>query len=135
MKEDRWKKIWDDLKPQITSFAKKAGETISDIATKLGKESVKLAKIAKLKADILLMESDRKNFYEKIGEKIYSYFKENKKIIIEEDKEILGYIDKIVKIDEEIKKKQEEIKRIAEEEKLEPEDIEKIPPMEDEAKD
>ncbi|MFN3699745.1 MAG: DUF47 domain-containing protein, partial [Dictyoglomus sp.] len=75
MKEDKWKKLWDNLKPHITSFAQKAGETISEIAKTLGKESLKLAKIGKLKAEILVLEGNRSEFFRKIGELLYDRYK------------------------------------------------------------
>ncbi|MGB9856567.1 MAG: DUF47 domain-containing protein [Dictyoglomaceae bacterium] len=129
MKEDRWKKIWEDLKPQIGSFAKKTGETISDLARILGKESMKLVKIAGLKAEILGLESNKREIFRSLGEKVYNFYKEGKEIDKEDLKELFEEIEKINK---NISEKQEEIKKIAEEEKLEPEDVEKIPPSENE---
>ncbi|MCS7201185.1 MAG: DUF47 domain-containing protein [Dictyoglomus sp.] len=128
MKEDKWKKIWEDLKPQIGSFAKKAGETIVDLAKTLGKESWKLARIGALKAEILSLESSIREVYKNIGERAYNLYKEGKDISKESFLELFGKIDKLNK---DIEYKKEEIKRIAEEEKLEPEDVEKIPPSED----
>lgn len=131
MKEDKWKKIWEDLKPQIGSFAKKAGETIVDLAKTLGKESWKLARIGALKAEILGLESSIRDIYKSIGERAYSLYKEGKEINRE------GFLEFFIEIDnlnKKIEEKKEEIKKIAEEEKLEPEDVEKIPPSEDEEK-
>ncbi|PMQ01831.1 MAG: DUF47 domain-containing protein [Dictyoglomus sp. NZ13-RE01] len=129
MAEDRWKKIWEDLKPQIGSFAKKAGDAITDLAKTLGKESVKLAKIAGLKAEILSLEGDKREYLRRLGEEIYKGYKEGRDLTKEE---IQKFIEEIEKIEKSIDEKQEEIKKIAEEEKLEPEDVEKIPPSQDE---
>ncbi len=132
MKEDKWKKIWEDLKPQISSFAKKAGETIVDLAKTLGKESWKLARIGALKAEILSLESSIRDVYKDIGEKAYNLYKEGKEVNKESFLEFFSEIDNLNK---KIEGKKEEIKKIAEEENLEPEDIEKIPPSKDEEKD
>lgn len=131
MKEDKWKKIWRDLKPQISSLAKKTGETIVDLAKILGKESWKLARIGVLKAEILSSEGSIRDLYRDIGERAYNLYKEGKEINKESFLEFFNKIDNLNKI---IEEKKEEIKKIAEEENLEPEDVEKIPPSEDEEK-
>jgi uncharacterized protein Yka (UPF0111/DUF47 family) len=136
--EDRWKKLWENLKPQISDLAqkagevaKKAGDTISDMAKTLGKESAKLAKIGKLKAEIVSLELNRNDIFRKIGERLYDLYKKGENI--EKDK-FDDLLKEIEKIESTIIEKQKEIKKIAEEEKLEPEDVEKIPTLEDEEK-
>jgi gas vesicle protein len=136
--EDRWKKLWENLKPQISDLAQKAGEvakragdTISDMAKTLGKESAKLAKIGKLKAEIVSLELNRNDIFRKIGERLYDLYKKGENI--EKDK-FDDLLKEIEKIESTIIEKQKEIKKIAEEEKLEPEDVEKIPTLEDEEK-
>jgi len=136
--EDRWKKLWENLKPQISDLAqkagevaKKAGDTISDMAKTLGKESAKLAKIGKLKAVIVSLELNRNDILRKIGERLYDLYKKGENI--EKDK-FEDLLKEIKKIESTIIEKQKEIKKIAEEEKLEPEDVEKIPTLEDEEK-
>jgi gas vesicle protein len=136
--EDRWKKLWENLKPQISDLAqkagevtKKAGDTISDMAKTLGKESAKLAKIGKLKAEIVSLELNRNDIFRKIGERLYDLYKKGENI--EKDK-FDDLLKEIEKIENTIIEKQKEIKKIAEEEKLEPEDVEKIPTLEDEEK-
>ena len=136
--EDRWKKLWENLKPQISDLAqkagevaKKAGDTISDMAKTLGKESAKLAKIGKLKAEIVSLELNRNDILRKIGERLYDLYKKGENI--EKDK-FDDLLKEIEKIESTIIEKQKEIKKIAEEEKLEPEDVEKIPTLEDEEK-
>jgi len=136
--EDRWKKLWENLKPQISDLAqkagevaKKAGDTISDMAKTLGKESAKLAKIGKLKAEIVSLELNRNDIFRKIGERLYDLYKKRENI--EKDK-FDDLLKEIEKIESAIIEKQKEIKKIAEEEKLEPEDVEKIPTLEDEEK-
>lgn len=136
--EDRWKKLWENLKPQISDLAQKAGEVakkagdiISDMAKTLGKESAKLAKIGKLKAEIVSLELNRNDIFRKIGERLYDLYKKGENI--EKDK-FDDLLKEIEKIESTIIEKQKEIKKIAEEEKLEPEDVEKIPTLEDEEK-
>jgi len=136
--EDRWKKLWENLKPQISDLAqkagevaKKAGDTISDMAKTLGKESAKLTKIGKLKAEIISLELNRNDIFRKIGERLYDLYKKGENI--EKDK-FDDLLKEIEKIENTIIEKQKEIKKIAEEEKLEPEDVEKIPTLEDEEK-
>jgi gas vesicle protein len=136
--EDRWKKLWENLKPQISDLAqkagevaKKAGDTISDMAKTLGKESAKLAKIGKLKAEIVSLELNRNDIFRKIGERLYDLYKKGENI--EKDK-FDDLLKEIEKIENTIIEKQKEIKKIAEEEKLEPEEVEKIPTLEDEEK-
>lgn len=138
MKEDKWKKLWDNLKPHISSLAQKAGETaqkagevISEVAKTLGKESVKLAKIGKLKAEILVLEGNRVEIFRKIGESVYKSLKEGEEFTREK---ISDLIQEIEKIEQKILEKQKEIENIAKEENLEPEDVEKIPALNDEEK-
>jgi uncharacterized protein Yka (UPF0111/DUF47 family) len=136
--EDRWKKLWENLKPQISDLAqkagevaKKAGDTISDMAKTLGKESAKLTKIGKLKAEIVSLELNRNDIFRKIGERLYDLYKKGENIEKDKFDDLLKEIEKIKNT---IIEKQKEIKKIAEEEKLEPEDVEKIPTLEDEEK-
>ncbi|ACI19160.1 DUF47 family protein [Dictyoglomus thermophilum] len=138
MAEDRWKKLWDTLKPQIASAIQKAGETaqkagevISEMAKTLGKESAKLAKIGKLKADILILEGNKDNLLRKLGEKLYQLYKNEEEIKKEVFSELVKEIEEL---DKKILEKQKEIESIAKEENLNPEDIEKIPAVEDEEK-
>lgn len=138
MAEDKWKKLWETLKPQIVSAIQKAGETaqkasevISEMAKTLGKESAKLAKIGKLKAEILILEGSRDSLLKNLGEKLYELYKNNKDI----NREVFSdLIEKIEEIEKKILEKQKEIENIAKEENLNPEDVEKIPAVEDEEK-
>mgnify|MGYP000728645305 CR=1 FL=1 len=136
--EDRWKKLWENLKPQISDLAqkagevaKKAGDTISDMAKTLGKESAKLAKIGKLKAEIVSLELNRNDIFRKLGERLYDLHKKGEEIKNDKFEDLLKEVEKI---ESTIIEKQKEIKKIAEEEKLEPEDVEKIPTLKDEEK-
>ena len=138
MADDRWKKLWDDLKPQVSSFAQKAGETakkageaISDMAKTLGKESAKLAKIGKLKADILVLEGNRTDTFKKMGERLYDTLKNEEPLLKEKFDDLLK---ELTDIETKISDKQKEIEEIAKEEKLEPEDVSKIPAVVDEEK-
>ncbi len=138
MAEDRWKKLWEGLKPQIASMIQKAGETaqkagevIAEMAKTLGKESAKLAKIGKLKADILILEGNKDSLLRKLGEKLYELHKNNEEI----RKELFAdLITEIEGVERKILEKQREIENIAKEENLNPEDVEKIPAIEDEEK-
>lgn len=138
MKEDKWKKLWDGLKPHISSLAQKAGETaqkagevLSEVAKTLGKESVKLAKIGKLKAEILVLEGNKAEIFKKIGEIVYQSLKEEDVFTKEK---ISDLIQEVEKVEQKILEKQKEIESIAKEENLEPEDVEKIPALKDEEK-
>lgn len=138
MTDDKWKKLWEGLKPQIASVVQKAGETaqkagevVSEMAKTLGKESAKLAKIGKLKADILILEGKKDSLLRRLGEKLYELYKNNEEIRKELFADLMTEIEEVEK---KILEKQREIENIAKEENLKPEDVEKIPTIEDEEK-
>ncbi len=95
---------------------------IKDIFSKIGKTVQVQAEIAKLRLQIKKLEAQKRELFQKIGEKVYALFPKG----LVKNSALIAICREIERLDAEIKEKTEVIAslRQGEEEKVEPERVE-----------
>ncbi|MGB9608562.1 MAG: hypothetical protein ACPLSK_01540 [bacterium] len=92
-------------------MAESKPEKIKEVFRKIGKTVQAQAEIASLRLQIRKKEGQKREIYQKIGEKVYSLFPKG----LVKNAALISLCEQLQKIDEEIKDLEEKIKALSEE--------------------